>query len=330
MKDVVRVATVGAGGLSTSKIYPCFNSLPVELAAVCDLDEEKAKDRARRFGGETVYTDVDEMLEKEDLDALIACIGPGEHVAMAKKGLEAGLPVYTEKPPSDTAAGALEVARLAQDKGLLVMNAFKKRYTPIYEAMKDAMQGDGYTPPSMLSVRRSAGPYRNPPGDVRHEFLLDFCIHAIDLTMWLMGPVKEVFAQSTDPNSYAVSTLFESGAVGSLAFAAHSAWGIPDEQVTVYSNGTGSIESRDMRQLFVADAESIREIYRIDFSTAGAKGLTVGGFWGEMAAFIEAVRTGDRSGVKSDIAESYRSMVFYEAIKESAKTRKPVELHYEI
>lgn len=326
--DTVRIATVGAGNLSTAKIYPCFQALPVELVAVCDLDRERAEDRARRFGAGKVYTDVDEMFAAEELDALVVCIGPEQHPVMATKGLQAGLHVYTEKPPSVTAAEALEVARLAEEKDRLVMAAFKKRYTPIYEKMKDAMGADGFSPPKLISVRRSAGQYTNE--GPRSEFLLDFCIHAIDLVAWLGGTVVEVYATRPNANAYSVSLTFESGTVGSMALAA-SSWGFADEQVCVYGKTMGFIEARDMRQLFIADeGGEMREVYRVDFSTAGQDGQVVGGFFPEMRAFVEAVRTGDRSLCRSDIAESYRSMVLYEAIKQSAETGAVVKLDYAI
>ncbi len=329
MKDIVRVGTVGAGSLSTAKIYPCFHKLLVELVAVCDLKPDLAEDRARRFGAGSVYTDVDEMLAQEDLDALVVCIGPREHVRMAKKALDAGVPVYTEKPPATSAADALEVAQVAQQKGLLVMTAFKKRYTPIYEKMKELMESDGFSPPGLVSIRRSAGSYAHD-GDPRHEFLLDFCIHPIDLAAWLGGPVAEVFATSLNKDAYSVALQFESGAVGSLALAANVGWGYADEQVTVYGRGSGFIECRDMRQLLVGRDGDIRDVHRLDFSTAGADGLVESGFLPELQAFVEAVRTGDTSGVRSDSVESYRSMVLYEGIKESADGRKPVSLSYEL
>lgn len=329
MKDTIRVATVGAGNLSTARIYPCFQQLPVELAAVCDLDRERAEDRARRFGSKSVYTDVDEMLAREDLDALVACIGPAEHVEMAKKGLEAGLPAYTEKPPAASAADALGVARMAEEKGLLVMTAFKKRYTPIYEKMKAIMESKGFGPPGLMSIRRSAGSYSHD-GDPRRDFLLDFCIHPIDLTMWLGGRVSELYATSLDRDAYAVSLHFESGAIGSLALAANVGWGYADEQVTVYGRDGGFIECRDMRELLVGRGGEIRDVHRLDFSTAGADGLVESGFLPELRAFVEAVRTGDQSGVRSDIAESYRSMVLYEGIRDSAAGGEPVSLVYEL
>ena len=62
-----RIGFVGCGGHATSVLYPTLHRIPqVELVAVCDLKEELAKRNARFFGALRWYTDVREMLEKED------------------------------------------------------------------------------------------------------------------------------------------------------------------------------------------------------------------------------------------------------------------------
>jgi predicted dehydrogenase len=193
--------------------------------------------------------------------------------------------------------------------------------------MKGAMTDMGLEPPAVVSIRRSAGAYAED-GTGRHEFLLDFCLHAIDLAVWLAGPPSEVTAYSPSANAWSVSARTEQGTALSLALAGAS-WGFPDEQVAVYGVDRGFIEGRDMRQLLLCADGEMRDVYRVDFSTAGQDGLDVSGFLPEIAAFVEAVNTGDRSGIRSDMWSSYRSMVLYEGIKRSAQTRAPVQLHYE-
>jgi hypothetical protein len=71
-------------------------------------------------------------------------------------------------------------------------------------------------------------------------------------------------------------------------------------------------------------------LHQLNFTTAGQEGLIESGFLPEIQAFIHAVRTGDRSSIKSDIASSYRSMLVYESIVESSRLSKWVNLCYEI
>ena len=324
----VKLGIVGAGGLSTKKIYPSLGYLPdAKLVAVCDLDEQKAKRNAAQFGARLVFTRLEEMLDGAELDAVIICIGPEQHAQLAPVVMRAGLPVYTEKPPAPNAQDALAVAQVARETGQLCMTAFKKRYTPIYVRMKEQMATARFGKPSMIAVQRSFGRYSNQ--SPRSDFLLDFCIHLIDLIPWLMGDVEAVHALSPEPNTWAIQMAFTSGAVGSVAFCAHTAGAYPDEQVTVYGETDAMLFVRDGYSLTFVHDGVYHTLHQLNFTTAGQEGLVESGFLPEIRTFVKAVQTGDRTPVQSDIVASYRSVLLHDSIAESAKTRQWVALRYE-
>src|SRR5687768_9051285 len=105
-----RLCIVGAGALSTRRIYPYIGAAGAVLSGVCDLDAEKAERNARLFGGR-VYSDVEQMLAEQKPDGVIVCTGPGSHARLATQVLRLGYPVYTEKPPAMTARDAMVVVR---------------------------------------------------------------------------------------------------------------------------------------------------------------------------------------------------------------------------
>ncbi len=329
MTEKVKLGIVGAGGLSSKKIYPSLSYInEVELEAVCDLDENKARRNAQKFGAKHVFTSIEKMLDEAELDAVIICIGPEQHAKLAPVVMKAGLPVYTEKPPSATAKDALAVAQIAQETGKLCMTAFKKRYTPIYVRMKEQMGNPRFGKPAMLNMQRSFSKYSND--SARSDFLLDFCIHLLDLSLWLMGTATAVHALSIEPNTWSIQIKFESGAIGSLSFCAHTDGAYPDEQVTIYGENDAMLFVRDGFSLTFAHDRVYHVLHQLNLTTAGQEGLLESGFLPEIQAFIHAVQTGDRGVVKSDIASSYRSMLVYEGIVESAKLGKWVNLNYEI
>jgi predicted dehydrogenase len=327
--EIVKLGIIGAGGLSTRKIYPSLSYIPeVRLEAVCDLDESKAKRNAEKFGANLVFTSMEKMLDEAKLDAVIICIGPEKHAQLAPIVLRAGLPVYTEKPPAVDADGALAVARVAQETGKLCMTAFKKRYTPLYVRMKEQMNTDRFGKPAMLVMQRSFSRYNNT--SPRSAFLLDFCIHLIDLASWLMGTVTKVRALSLEQNTWSIQMVFESGAAGSLAFCAHTSGIYPDEQVTIYGEDDAMLFVRDGYSLTFVHDRVYHILHQINLTTAGQEGLIESGFLPEIQAFIKALQTGDRSMVRSDIASSYRSMLVHDSIVEAARTGQWVELQYKI
>ena len=72
--EKLRIGIIGTGGISSVHIGG-YRALPDKcgIVAVCDLDEEKAKNCAASCGAPAYYTDYNEMLAKERLDAVSAC-----------------------------------------------------------------------------------------------------------------------------------------------------------------------------------------------------------------------------------------------------------------
>ncbi|MBI3971228.1 MAG: Gfo/Idh/MocA family oxidoreductase [Chloroflexi bacterium] len=321
MSAPLRLGIIGAGNLSSRRIYPCLHSIDnLVLAAVCDLDEEKARRNAQKFGGERVYTDFRRMLAEADLDGVVVCVDPRAHEALAVEVMEAGLPVYTEKPPAVTAAGARRMLDTSRRTGRLCMTAFKKRYAPAYVKAKAIVDGLDFGPPHLLSIDYASGPYNNDPANPRRWFLLDFALHIIDLTRFLFGEVAEVFAWEREQTAYAVSLRFANGAVGTLALTSHRDYAVSTEKVELTGGQGRMMTLANSVELTYWQDRQVKAWHSPSFSTAGGDSLIETGFQGELAAFVAACRGGgDALEPPSAIASSYRTMLLYEAIKQSAE-----------
>ena len=311
---------VGAGNLSTKRIYPNIGAAGARLAGVCDLDAGKAERNARRWGG-TVYTDMDEMIDSEKPDGVIICIGPEAHAELAPVVMRKGIPVYTEKPPAASAAAALDVARVSKETGVLCTTAFKKRYNRAYTRAKEFIDGFRADDRLALSVDYASSEYASG------KFLLDFAVHLIDLVGYLFGDAGEVFAFSKGPHAYAVSLRFACGAVGSMCLNDGRSFGIPTEEVEITLRGGNFMSVHNSAHWRLAEAGRCTEWREPPtFTSAGDDGHDTGHL-AELADFVAAISEG--RATRSAIAESYRSMVLYEAIVESAGTGRVVEPHNE-
>lgn len=322
---LTRLAVVGCGRLATSRLYPCFPRLPVRLAGVCDLDAAKARQNARRYGGEAVFTDAAEMLDRTRPDGLVACVGPEAHVALALLALERGIPVYTEKPPAPSAREAWRVARAARAAGKLCMTAFKYRYAPSIVKAREIALAPEFGGLSALSLFRTSGPYKNEPGNARSSFLLDFCIHAIDQALFLGGAAAEVYACSPAPDRYALTIRFASGAAGALCFSCRGAWKAPQDRTELLGAAGHTVSIADQVYLTYRVDGQPRYEHAPRFCTAGGDSLLETGFLPELEAFVAHLR-GERKveEIPSRIAEAAQSMALYEAIVASAASGRPV------
>ena len=313
-----RLGMIGAGNLASRRLYPVLHSIPnLVLAAVCDLDEAKAKRNAQKFGGERAFTNHRTMLAEANLDAVVVCVDPRVHESLSIEVMEAGLPVYTEKPPAVTAAGARRVLETSQRTGKLCVTAFKKRYAPAYVKARTIVNSADFGAPHLLSIDYASGPYDNDPENPRRWFLLDFCIHIIDLTRFLFGEVAEVFAWERERTAYAVSLRFVNGAVGTLAMTSHRDYAVSTEKVELTGGQGRMVTMSNSVELTYWQDKEIRAWHSPSFSTSGGDSLLETGFQPELASFVEACRGGQKP--PSSIESSYRTMLLYEAIKRSAE-----------
>lgn len=321
---IPRIAIVGAGALSSRRIYPNVGAAGAQLVGVCDRIIDRAQKNAKLFGG-TPYSDMQTMITQEQPDGVIVCIGPEAHAELAPVVMRLGIPVYTEKPPAPTAAAALAVARVSSETGVLCTTAFKKRYNTAYSRAKQFIsqfpEDDLYS----LSIDYASAQYTNETP--RSSFLLDFAIHLIDLSAYLFGDAQEVFAFSKGFDAYAVSVKYPCGAVGSFNFNDGRSFQIPTEEVEISIRGGNLMSIHNSSSWRIATNGQCSEWREPPtFTSAGDSGHETGHL-AELVDFVKALQEGRTT--RSHIYESYKSMVLYEAIAESARSGEVVRPVYE-
>lgn len=135
MKDL-RIGVIGSGGrggLARSAHKPGGGSV---VAACCDINEA-VFERMRKWYGETVVvtTSPAELL-KRDLDAVFVCTPDFLHEEHAVAALEAGIPVYLEKPMAITIEGCDRILAAAKKKKVKLFVGHNMRYMTIIRKMK--------------------------------------------------------------------------------------------------------------------------------------------------------------------------------------------------
>ena len=154
MADKLRVGVVGAGRWSRSAHLPGFQRSPhSDLVAICDLNEDMAKEAASQFNIESVYTDFEEMIARDDIDVIDICTRGGigdknNHEPLALAALEAGKHVLCEKPVAHDYQNTWKLHELAVSKRLKTKVGLTFRYAPAMQYMKELISegfiGDPY------------------------------------------------------------------------------------------------------------------------------------------------------------------------------------------
>ena len=130
--EAVRLGFIGLGYITVNAHLPPLAEMAgkglVVLQAFCDADEETAAGQARAFGANAVYSDHREMFEKEDLDGVYICIPPTLHTDAELIAAEKGIPVLVEKPQTLDIAQAVRFSEAIRKSGVPSQVGFMSRY----------------------------------------------------------------------------------------------------------------------------------------------------------------------------------------------------------
>jgi len=113
----LKLGFIGFGKHARVNLYPSLKILGYPLAAVATMHEETAGQAATEYTIPSFYTDHQELLQKEKLDAVFICAQPGVQKQLVVDVLRAGCHVFVEKPLGTTLAEAQEVADVSKQTG---------------------------------------------------------------------------------------------------------------------------------------------------------------------------------------------------------------------
>lgn len=193
-----RVGIIGCGGISNCHMAG-YRALPdtVEVVACCDIDENKLKNYAAANNIPAYYTDYNEMLAKEQLDAVSVCTWNAAHKGATIAALNAGVNVICEKPMAMNEQEALEMQAAAENSGKVLQIGFVRRFGNDADILKKFIDagdlGDIYYAKATY-LRRNGCP-GGWFGDKEYSGggpLIDLGVHVIDLVRYLAGSPRPV------------------------------------------------------------------------------------------------------------------------------------------
>ena len=118
---MIRIASIGYGDIARRRHFPELRNLgdKAQLVALAGRDEPSLAECAREFGVPAWYANADEMLARDDIDAVLILTPPDSHGLFAKKAIEAGKHVLLEKPmvkSVEEATDLLQALKIQQQK----------------------------------------------------------------------------------------------------------------------------------------------------------------------------------------------------------------------
>ncbi|NJQ02575.1 Gfo/Idh/MocA family protein [Streptomyces zingiberis] len=186
LTDVLGVAVIGAGRMGADHVRRLHRTIRgARVAAVADVDAERAKRLADTVPGCAAHSDPEAALSSAGVDAvLIASPGP-VHEEQILAALERGLPVLCEKPLTPDTASALRVLRAESALGRRrVQVGFMRRYDAEFRRLKRLLDEGELGRPRLLHCRhRNVTP---APGFTEAMMITDSVAHEVDTVRWLL------------------------------------------------------------------------------------------------------------------------------------------------
>jgi predicted dehydrogenase len=225
-----RTAVVGAGWFGRAHIRN-FHNLS-ELVGICDTNETKIEPLAKQYDGVNVYTNVDDLIKNESIDAVSIVTPPKYIPEIAKKFADAGIDILMEKPM------ALKLGDLISFKdydNIRIMPGFIELFNPVVDKLLSHLDEIG----EVISIAsKRVGLY--PKRDWDMGVILDLSIHDIYLQEKIMSKNKIV-------NAYGIKKCYKDSIHADAAFIIldfgtaigqiESNWLTPSKFRRIYVNG---------------------------------------------------------------------------------------------
>ncbi|MDO5784985.1 MAG: Gfo/Idh/MocA family oxidoreductase [Eubacteriales bacterium] len=184
--ELLRIGVVGCGAIGREHIDRITNRLSGgKVVAVSDLFVEGAHKVGEPLGA-TVYSNSADLVNDPDVDAVI-CTTPGfAHQETVMQALEAGKPIFCEKPLTTSAEESLEIVEAEMAGGKkLVQVGFMRRFDQSYQQVKEMLDSGEFGAPLYLKCT-----HWNPSVDDNYDTemaVTDTAIHEIDILHWLVN-----------------------------------------------------------------------------------------------------------------------------------------------
>ena len=328
---MVRLAIVGAGGVSHRHVDVLNKMSNVRIEGVIDVDKSSASIVAAKCGA-IVYDKLGDCLDK--VDAVYVLTPPSSHREISVEAMKAGKHVVCEKPISISIEDAKIMIQTAKEMNVKLMVAFKNRFRKGYKLLKNLVETPEFG--DIVSVwfqRLGMGAGKTPEYNWRNDpaFLCGMTVeslsHDIDLIRWLAGDFISLKADTYESNpelpgfddtASIVMTLANGGAA-----TMHASWasyinlssrGIIGSKGTAYLSGPAlfDLEYFHWRTSGMKD-EMVQRIN--DFNDSGA-------FVGENEHFIDCIENDRQPSVTGE--DGLKTLQISHAILLSNKEKRVV------
>jgi UDP-N-acetyl-2-amino-2-deoxyglucuronate dehydrogenase len=242
----VKFGLIGCGRISVNHFEAIGKIENAAIIACSDIILSRAKESAEKFKIKSTYKNYKEMLDKEELDAVLICTPSGMHPEMGIEAANRKINVVSEKPMAIDLKSADSLVKACDDNEVQLFVVKQNRQNPAIQMLKKAIDknrfGRLFSANATVRWTRPQNYYDMASWRGTWEFdggaFMNQASHYFDLIQWLMGPVESVMSFTATLNH---SIEAEDQGVGIIRFR-NNALGVVDVTMNTFpKNYEGSI-----------------------------------------------------------------------------------------
>ncbi|MEZ4902547.1 MAG: Gfo/Idh/MocA family oxidoreductase [Spirosomataceae bacterium] len=278
----IKWGMIGCGNVTEKKSGPAFSKIPNStLVAVMGRSAEKAADYARRHGVPKWYSDVDDLINDEEVNAIYIATPPDVHLEYAAKAMKAGKAVYVEKPMARNAAECEAMNQISRETSVPLFVAYYRRTLPYFVKLKELIDQKVIGDIRLVMIQIHYNPYVEEIGEnaqprwrVNPEIsggghFEDLASHQFDFLEYILGPIKTAQGMARnqaglyEANDIVIANFeFESGVLGtgSWCYTLNPAQRL-DESQLIGSKGKITFSFFEKFTITVATEEGVQEYH---------------------------------------------------------------------
>ncbi len=332
--EKTNVAVIGLGGIAQLVHLPILSKLSnVNISAVADINRNRLKTVAEKFGVRKQFVDYKELLTDENIEAVILATPTNTHKEIALACLDSKKDLLIEKPIARNTAEAKEIYTAAKKNKKKIMVGMNLRYRPDAMLMKSLVSSGElgeifYIRCGWLRKQSSDQKWFLNKNQSGGGVIIDLGILMLDLSLWIMDnpKIKNVSVQKYNHNTKDV----EDSAIGLVRLENESiisfevSWGLHSEWDKFHLAAFGTQGTAHLNPL---RAYKRLESSHIDYTipnSANSQNLFKKSYENELKHFIGAVR--DNNYITSSVDDAVMLMNLLEAMYKSAQLKKEVNV----
>lgn len=182
----MRIGLIGVGRIGAFHAQTLCGLPAVDSVVVTDADIARASDVSGRLGAEAAAS-VDALF-KAGIDAVVIATGTATHPELIRRGVDAGLPVFCEKPLAPDLDGTLDVVKWTNGSAAPVQAGFQRRFDAGFLAARDAAQSGALG--WLHTIRSTTFDAAPPPAGYvpgSGGLFRDCAVHDFDAIRWVSG-----------------------------------------------------------------------------------------------------------------------------------------------